>query len=88
MADTTVYYSALLAQVDSKISGLIENPQVDYQVGGGNGTVRISASQKMDQLLKVRQMIMTRLTSKPSEEIEILQNDMTCFGEDLNDYMP
>jgi len=88
MSDTADHYTLVLAQIDAKISALIENPQVDYQVGGGNGTVKITASQKMDQLIRLREMIMKRITSKPEEVIETLQTDMSVFGEDLSEYIP
>jgi hypothetical protein len=88
MSDTTLHYTTVLAQIDAKISALIENPQVDYQVGGGNGTVKITASQKMDQLIRLREMVMKRITSKPEEVIETLQTDMSVFGEDLSEYIP
>ena len=87
MSDTAVHYSAMLAQVDLKISALIESPQVDYQIGGGNGTVRISASQKMAQLISLRDMIIKRMQSRPTEVIEVLQTDISQFGEDLNEYI-
>jgi hypothetical protein len=87
MSDTTAHYSALLTRIDLKISALVENPQVDYQVGGGNGTVRITASQKLDQLMKLRESILKRITSKPEEVIETLQTDFSAFGEDFNTYI-
>jgi hypothetical protein len=88
MSDTVEHYAATLAQIDAKISALIEDPQVDYQVGGGNGTVKITASLKLSQLMSLREMVLKRITSKPEEVIETLQTDMSVFGEDLSEYIP
>jgi hypothetical protein len=80
--DTEGYYASLLAKVDLKMSGLLENPQVDYRVGNTS----VSASQKMKQLMELRSMILKRMAEKPKEVIETLQTDFSDFGEDLNEY--
>lgn len=83
MADTNAYYSGLIATIDTKISALIANPQVDYAVGN----VRVSASQKMEQLIKLREMLLTRMANKPYEAIDVIQTDFSAFGEDLGSYI-
>jgi len=85
--DSMEFYRSLLASINTKIQALVENPQVDYQVGGGNGTVRISASQKMSQMISLREHIMERMVSKPEEVIDVLQSEASQFGEDLTEYI-
>ena len=87
MSDSVDYYRNLLTKIDSKISALVENPQVDYQMGAGAGGVRVSASQKMDQLMKLREAVLKRMQEKPEEVIETLQADFTEFGQDLNTFI-
>ena len=83
MANTQVFYSGLLATVDAQLSALAVNPQVDYQVGN----VRISASQKLKQLMDMREMIITRMKEKPFESIEVIQSDFSVFGQDLSSFI-
>ncbi len=83
MADTEVSYLAFIVAIDLKISALIANPQVDYAVGN----VRVSASQKMEQLIKLRELFVKRLAEKPYEAIEVIQSDFSAFGEDLGSYI-
>lgn len=83
MADTHSYYSGLLTTIDSKISGLVSNPQVSYRVGN----VSVSASDKLKQLMELRETIIKRISEKPAESFETLQSDFSVFGEDLNTYV-
>lgn len=83
MADTQLYYSGLIVTIDAKISALIANPQVDYAVGN----VRISASQKMEQLIKLREMFLQRMAEKPFEAIDVIQSNFDAFGEEFGSYI-
>ncbi len=83
MPDTESYYSGLLDRIDAQISGLISSGKVDYQVGN----VRVSASQRLEQLTKMRQSILDNIARKPNEQIETLQSDTSAFGEDHTSYV-
>lgn len=83
MADTQLYYSGLIVTIDAKISALIANPQVDYAVGN----VRISASQKMEQLIRLRELFIKRMAEKPFEGIDVIQSNFDAFGEEFGSYI-
>jgi hypothetical protein len=83
MADTQVYYSGLLTSIDAQISALVANQQVDYTVGN----VSVSASDKLDQLMKLREMVIKRMAEKPYESVEVLQSDFSAFGENLGSFV-
>jgi hypothetical protein len=83
MADTQAYYSGLIVTIDAKISALIASPQVDYAVGN----VRVSASQKLKQLMDLREMMIKRMAEKPYESIEVIQSDFSAFGENLGSFV-
>jgi hypothetical protein len=83
MADTQVYYETLLVSIDAQITALVANPQVDYEVGN----VRVDASQKLDQLLKLREHVIKRMAEKPYEAIEVIQSDFSAFGENLGSFV-
>ncbi len=83
MADTQVYYETLLASVDAQITALVANQQVDYEVGN----VRVDASQKFDQLMKLREHIIKRMAEKPYESIEVVQSDFSAFGENISSFV-
>lgn len=70
-----------IEDIDAKIQALLDSPQVDYQ----EGDVRVSASQKLSQLMQVREM----LVRNPDADISIMtfdSNDVNEFGEDKNQY--
>ncbi len=83
MADSQSYYSGLLATIDVRISGLIVSPQVDYTVGG----ISVKASQKLEQLMTLREKVIKRMTEKPFEAIETLQDGVNMFGQDFARYV-
>ena len=83
MADTSAYYSGLLVSIDTKISALVASPEVDYKVGNTS----VKASQKLSQLMELRELIVKRMNEKPEESITTLQTDFSVFGEDLNSYI-
>lgn len=83
MADSQSYYSGLLTTIDAKISGLITNPQVDYKVGD----ISVSASQKLEQLMTLREQIIKRMVEKPYEVIETMQDGVNLFGQDYGRYV-
>ncbi len=83
MADSQSYYSGLLTTIDARISGLITNPQVDYTVGG----ISVKASQKLEQLMAMRDKVIKRMTEKPFEVVETLQDGINMFGQDYARYV-
>jgi hypothetical protein len=83
MADTQVYYSGLLSTIDARISALITSQEVDYQVGN----VRVSANQKFEQLMKMREHVIKRMAEKPYESWEVVQTDFSAFGENLGTFV-
>ena len=82
MADTQSYYSGLLTTIDTQISGLITNQQVNYTIGN----ISVSAGQKLEQLMKMREMVIKRMTERPEEIIENVQDGVGLFGEDFGRY--
>lgn len=64
-----------LAEVETKITALINNPQVDYK----EGDVTVKASQKLAQLLKVKKF----LIDNPEADVETMNFnlDVNEFGE-------
>jgi hypothetical protein len=72
--------SLTIADIDAKIQALLDNPQVDYQ----EGDVRVSASQKLVQLIEVRK----HLVESPDSEIEQMtfDDDIDEFGVDNSQY--
>lgn len=83
MADTQLYYSGLIVTIDAKISALIASPQVDYAVGN----VRVSASQKLEQLTRLREMFISRMSEKPYEGIDVIQSNFDAFGEEFGSFV-
>jgi len=70
-----------ITDIDAKIQALLDSPQVDYR----EGDVSVSASQKLSQLMQVREM----LVRNPDADISIMtfdSDDINEFGEDNNQY--
>ena len=65
-----------IAAIDLKIDDLIANPEVDYKIGDKS----IKASQKMDQLLKMRESLLKQADA----DVKIMEFegfDTNGFGE-------
>ena len=62
-----------IEQVNEAIANLVSSPQVDYTIG--NKTVK--AGQKMDQLIKLREALM----SNPEADISIASFDLLDIDE-------
>ncbi len=82
MADTQAYYSGLLVTIDTQITALVTNQQVNYSIGN----ISVSAGDKLEQLRKLRLDIVAKLNALPVESIETIQDDQTIFGEDITRY--
>jgi len=63
-----------LSEVDTKIAALLESPQVDYMIGDK----KVSASQKLDQLIKYRE----HLIKYPTDTDLLTMN----FNTNVNDF--
>jgi hypothetical protein len=70
----------MLDAVDTAISGLVTTQQVDYKIGDKS----VSAGQKMEQLIKLRKLLL----ETPDAEIGQMafDIDITEFGEDDSQY--
>ena len=69
-----------LSEVEAKIRSLLESPEVDYQIGD----MRVSASQKLKQLLEYRRELKKRPTA--SQAIVSFNLDVNEFGEEQGEY--
>lgn len=69
-----------LDEVETKINELLANQQVDYQIGDK----RVSASQKLDQLLKYRK----HLLENPQTDLATMHFNFNVneFGEEQGEY--
>jgi hypothetical protein len=70
-----------LSEVDAKIEALLENPQVDYRIGDK----QVSASQKLNQLLKYREHLLKNPTDADLQTIHFNTN-VNEFGEEQGEY--
>lgn len=82
MADTTTTYEALLTSIDAAIATLIASPQVNYKIGN----ISVNAGDKLEQLRKMRNDVITWYRQLPAEAIVTMQDFTTQFGEDLTQY--
>jgi len=72
-----------LAEVEAKIEALLDSPEVDYQIGDK----RVSASQKLDQLLKYRKALIENPQSGDGDIQQIHFNlNVNEFGEEQGEY--
>jgi len=72
-----------LADVETAIAALVTNQQIDYKVGDKT----FKNSQKLDQLIKVRDMLM----KDPVPDIDFMAFDaldIDVFGTDETQYIP
>ena len=69
--------------VNAAIAALIASPEVDYKVG--NKTFK--NSQKMDQLLKVRKMLMETPTDATVVQMAFDALDIDVFGKDSTQHV-
>ena len=83
MALTESQINTKLTAIDAAIDTLVTSPQVDYQIGAKS----VSASQKIEQLINLRKMYEKLLTDIPSEEIKDMEDSISNFGEDNNEYI-
>ncbi len=70
-----------LAEVETKINALLENPKVDFK----EGDVEVKNSQRLDQLLKYREHLMKNPTT-PSLVTMHMNFDVNEFGEDQGEF--
>ncbi len=70
-----------LAQVDVKIKALLDSPEVDYTIGDK----KVSASQKLDQLLKYREHLLKHPSDNDLQTIHFNTN-INEFGEEQGEY--
>jgi len=73
-----------IEQIDAAIEALIASPQVDYRVGDKS----FSNSQKMEQLLRVRAMLLQNPTSPDVALMSFDALDIDVFGEDETQFTP
>jgi len=70
-----------LSEVDTKIEALLENPQVDYQIGDK----KVSANQKLKQLLTYREHLLKFPADTDLKTIHFNTN-VNEFGEEQGEY--
>ena len=70
-----------LAEVETKIAALLESPQVDYVIGDK----KVSASQKLDQLIKYREHLVKHPIDADLQTIHFNTN-VNEFGEEQGEY--
>lgn len=70
-----------LSEVDTKIEALLESPQVDYQIGDK----KVSAGQKLDQLLKYREHLLKYPADADLVTMHFNTN-VNEFGEEQGEY--
>jgi len=70
-----------LSEVDTKIEALLESPQVDYMIGDK----KVSAGQKLDQLLKYREHLLKHPTDTDLLTMTFNTN-VNEFGEEQGEY--
>ena len=70
-----------LSEVETKIEALLDSPQVDYTIGDK----KVSASQKLDQLIKYREHL---LKYPVDTDLQIVHFDtgVNEFGEETGEY--
>ena len=71
-----------LATVESAIAALVASPEVDYTVG--NKTFK--NSQKLDQLLKIRKMLMESPSDAVAIQVAFDACSIDVFGGDTTQY--
>ena len=70
-----------LSEVETKINALLTSPQVDYQIGDK----RVSASQKLKQLLAYREHLLKHPTDTDLQLLHFNTN-VNEFGEEQGEY--
>lgn len=71
-----------LEEVNTKIEALLNSPEVDYKIGEKT----VSASQKLDQLIKYRKHLM-EYPDDPGIEIINFNTNVNEFGEEQGEYI-
>lgn len=71
-----------LAEVETAIAALVASPEVDYKVGDKT----FKNSQKLDQLLKVRKMLMESPSDAAAIQIAFDACSIDVFGDDTTQY--
>ena len=71
-----------IADIQTELDNLVDNPQVDYQIG----QKKVSASQKQEQLLKQLQYWEQKLKEIPSQSIDSFDAEIDKFGRDNSEY--
>ena len=70
----------LLTAINTKISALVASPEVDWK----DGDVSVKAGQKLEQLLKAREVLL----KAPDADLALMtfDNAINDFGVDLAEY--
>ena len=83
MADTASSYETLIAAIDTRISALVAAQEVNYRIGN----ISVDASDKLDQLIKLREKVVEWARSLPAETVVTMQTMISAFGEDITQYV-
>jgi hypothetical protein len=68
--------------IQSELNSLVQNPQVDYQIGQKS----VSASQKQEQLMKQLEYWEQKLKEIPHQSVDSYDFEVDQYGRDKSDY--
>jgi hypothetical protein len=73
---------ARIEAIQSELEQLVQNPQVDYQIG----QKKVTASQKQEQLMKQLSYWEQKLKEIPEQSIDSVDFEIDKYGNDISDY--
>ena len=73
---------AKIEAIQSELEQLVQNPQVDYQIG----QKKVTASQKQEQLMKQLSYWEQKLKEIPEQSIDSVDFEIDKYGNDISDY--
>jgi hypothetical protein len=73
---------AKIEAIQSELEQLVQNPQVDYQIG----QKKVTASQKQEQLMKQLSYWEQKLKEIPGQSIDSVDFEIDKYGRDNSDY--
>ena len=82
MALSESQIQAKINAIHDKLAELVENPQVDYQIGNK----RVNASQYHAMLMKELEYWEKKLKEIPTEDVSSVDIEIDKFGQDKSEY--
>ena len=73
---------AKIEAIQSELEQLVQNPQVDYQIG----QKKVTASQKQEQLMKQLSYWEQKLKEILEQSIDSVDFEIDKYGNDISDY--